>query len=241
MKMDELKAYNLKTSNGKTRIFYYRDQAADKGVLNQIFGRKDYSLRFSVRKDELRAKYSQIIRSGKTPLIIDAGANIGASAVWFQSVFPGSLVVGFEPDAENYEIATRNTYGLNVELVLAAVGSEDGRVEIMNPHAKPWAFRTAICDDGAIKLVCLNRFIREKSQENCELFIVKVDIEGGEKNLFEKELQWLPKLPLLIIELHDYWLAKQGASKPFLCAIAPLDRDFVYRGENIFSINHDLS
>jgi hypothetical protein len=67
-------------------------------------------------------------------------------------------------------------------------------------------------------------------------FLVKIDIEGAEQDLFSCNVEWIEKFPILIIELHDWLLPSQGTSRNFLKAIAPLDRDFVFFGENIFSI-----
>ena len=71
-------------------------------------------------------------------------------------------------------------------------------------------------------------------------FIIKIDIEGFEEDLFSKNLEWVDLFPLLIIELHDWMLPKSSNSKNFLQAISKLNRDFVYIGENIFSISNTL-
>ena len=36
--------------------------------------------------------------------------------------------------------------------------------------------------------------------------LIKIDIEGGESELFEKNIEWIEKFPLIIIELHDWML-----------------------------------
>jgi hypothetical protein len=45
---------------------------------------------------------------------------------------------------------------------------------------------------------------------------------------------------VLVIELHDWMLPRAANSGPFLREIAVRDRDFVYHGENIFSISNQL-
>ena len=44
----------------------------------------------------------------------------------------------------------------------------------------------------------------------------------------------------LIVELHDWLIPKGKTSQPFLQCIAKLDRDFIYRGEDIYSIANDF-
>ncbi|MFL6694040.1 MAG: FkbM family methyltransferase, partial [Ramlibacter sp.] len=68
----------------------------------------------------------------------------------------------------------------------------------------------------------------------------KIDIEGFEANLFSANCEWIDLFPLLIIELHDWLLPRQGNSRAFLREIAQRDRDFVFRGENVFSISNTL-
>jgi FkbM family methyltransferase len=41
------------------------------------------------------------LRHGQTPLILDLGANIGASAVWFAVRYPAAHIVAFEPHPDN--------------------------------------------------------------------------------------------------------------------------------------------
>ena len=67
-------------------------------------------------------------------------------------------------------------------------------------------------------------------------FIIKIDIEGGEKNLFEKNVEWVEKFKIIIIEPHDWMYPKKNLFKNFLEKIAHLDRDFVILNENIVSI-----
>lgn len=70
--------------------------------------------------------------------------------------------------------------------------------------------------------------------------MVKIDIEGGESDLFSANTEWVAKTPLIIIELHDWLLTGTANSRTFLQCIAGHNRDFVHIGENVFSIDNDL-
>lgn len=95
------KKFYFKTASGAYRAITHRGTAADCGVIKQIFLIKDYSLRKSKRQSDILDRYRDILSAGKKPLIIDAGANIGASVIWFAEVFPESHIVAFEPNSEN--------------------------------------------------------------------------------------------------------------------------------------------
>ena len=86
----------------------------------------------------------------------------------------------------------------------------------------------------------INGILSDPTYDACEPFIVKIDIEGGEQDVFSGNTEWVARTPVLIIELHDWLIPKGGTSGPFLKCISALDRDFVYIGEAIFSIANDL-
>ena len=91
-----------------------------------------------------------------------------------------------------------------------------------------------------MKCITVNEIYASRSQD-CSPFIVKIDIEGGESALFSTNTEWVATTPLIIIELHDWLLPGKAASRSFLQCIAGQDRDFVYIGENIFSIDNNLT
>jgi FkbM family methyltransferase len=141
----------------------------------------------------------------------------------------------------DFELLRRNVAGqANIQPVQAAVGGEDGPVRIMNKDAQEWARRTErVSGDApdAITGLSIQSLIAIAPPPRVyQPFLIKIDIEGAEKELFSRNLEWISKFPVLIIELHDWMLPAQGTSRAFLAAIAPLDRDFVFFGENIFSI-----
>jgi hypothetical protein len=70
--------------------------------------------------------------------------------------------------------------------------------------------------------------------------ILKIDIEGGEQDLFSGDVSWLPLMPIVIVELHDWMLPGQAVARNFLRAISVLDFDFVHVGENVFCFNNEL-
>jgi len=70
--------------------------------------------------------------------------------------------------------------------------------------------------------------------------IFKIDIEGGEDNLFSADTSWMGRFPLIIIELHDWMLPFSGNSRNFIRAVAQGEFDMVYKGENIFLFNREI-
>ena len=68
--------------------------------------------------------------------------------------------------------------------------------------------------------------------------LIKIDIEGAEKELFEhpSHRDWLGRFRILVVELHD-WL-KPGCSMAFFRAIASLEEvEMSLSGENLIIVN----
>lgn len=226
------------------RDFHFRPGTSDEGVIAQVFKNGHYNLQRLPRGPELVGFYELGASSRKSPLIIDAGSNIGASPVFFAHSFPKARIVAIEPENSNFELLAVNTKGLPVECICGAVASKPGLVDLVDPGKGSWGFRTSTSGDGepmnqSVKCVTINDIYQARAKD-CFPFIAKIDIEGGEHELFSKNTEWVARTPLIIIELHDWLLLRKSNSRPFLQCISSHDRDFVYVGENIFSIDNNL-
>src|SRR6201993_1535558 len=87
----------LKTHTGLRSFFVRWNSHADFGVYYQVFINKDYDLARFAFGQRIVDSYESLVGQKKQPLIVDAGANIGASAVWFATLFPKSKLVAIEP------------------------------------------------------------------------------------------------------------------------------------------------
>jgi FkbM family methyltransferase len=227
----------LEAPDGGTRQFRHRGIRADQGVVTQIFQSQDYSLNRLKRGAELVALYHSMVAAGRRPLVIDAGANIGAASVYFNLVFPRVHIVAIEPEARNFALLQANTAGFDVDARLAAIGAADGETALVDPGLGEWGYRTDAAAGGArLQVIGAAALVADQERRGFAPFIAKIDIEGGEAELFARDTGWVERFPLLIVELHDWMLPRGRTSHSFLRCIAGLDRDFVYIGENVFSI-----
>ena len=222
------------------RTLYFRAQTSDEPTLKQIFADQDYDLSRLRRFPEIIKFAKNKEATGLHPLIIDAGANIGASALYFMTRIPNAKVISIEPDAENFELLCKNTEGTNIETIHAALGSTRGFSRVIDAGMGNWGYRTEMVSEAGgysnlVPRVTINDLYEKQIQDSFP-FIVKIDIEGGEGDLFSDNTEWVEKTPIIIIELHDWLMPKAGTSRSFLQCISRLDRDFVHIGENIFSI-----
>ncbi len=213
----------------------------DVAVVRQIFVDEDYAMESPGHAEALKKYYAKIFESGKTPLIIDCGGNTGMATKYFSQTYKGSAIVCIEPEEQNMSMARVNNPSPGIQFMLAGIGHSDARADIVDPGQGNWAYRTETSDTGKTRIISVNSILSDPAYANCTPFIIKIDIEGFEKNLFEKNTEWLDAFPLLIIELHDWMLPRQATSNNFLRAISERNRDFIYRNENVFSISNTLS
>ncbi len=211
----------------------------DSVTANQIYTNNEYNFALVGRADSIRAKYDEILASDQVPLIIDCGANIGLSAQYFAREFPDARIIAVEPDAGNFATAKRNCADFdNIQFVHAAIGSEVGFVAIEDSSVDANAFRVTRTESGGgIRVRTIPDLVAEA--DGCALFIVKVDIEGFERDMFSTNTDWIARCFMLVVELHDWMLPNQASSGNFIKAIAQYDRDFLFKGESVFSIRND--
>lgn len=231
---------------GNQRAFSYRENSTgDKGVIDQILVNGDYRIAHWTQGRRL-IEHHRTQSVERPSLIVDAGANIGASALFFACNYENSLVFAIEPDKSNWDLLSANTAGLNCVAFHGAVGGKDGELLLVDPGRSDWGFMTTRARTpsatGIGKVPCLspNSILKHPGVGNARPLIFKIDIEGGEDDLFDGDTDWMNEFPLLIIELHDWMLPFAGSSRNFIRALARHDFDVLQRGENMFLFNRRL-
>src|SRR5467141_3450598 len=126
--MAAVEKIELAVGEGTRRDFYYRPESlGDKGVIQQIFQNQDYELGHFRLTERLMKLGEAENRRARELLIIDAGANIGAAALYFSFRFSSSKIISIEPEKKNCELLRMNCAGLNIAVVEAALGCETGK------------------------------------------------------------------------------------------------------------------
>src|SRR5262249_32787757 len=106
--MQPLEKIGVRLADGRKLLVRYRPSHADREVIQQIFRDREYDLRRLTRYGEIEGFLARQREKGLTPLIVDAGANIGASSVAFAVFVPGSTVVAIEPEESNFQVLLNN-------------------------------------------------------------------------------------------------------------------------------------
>lgn len=113
--------------------------------------------------------------------LLDIGANIGMSVLWFKQCYPRVEVVGYEADPCIYRYLEKNVGGMDgVTLHHAAVWSEDGELNFLSEGADAGRVEdvAGIHGTGVEKVPAVD--IRRVLQSDGPFDYIKMDIEGAE-------------------------------------------------------------
>jgi FkbM family methyltransferase len=217
---------------GSAEPVLLRHQSSDVQVYNDIYVRQEYGWELPV-----------------TPkVIVDAGAYTGLSTAFFASRFPDAKIIAIEPDEDNFELLAQNTsHFANVHIIRAALWYESGSVSLMDPGDGAWGLRllesdvnageaTSAVRSDSVRAITIADVIRDYDLEKIDL--LKVDVEGSEKEIFAAANSWISYVDAICIELHDRF--KTGCSRSFYKAVEDFPVE-VRRGEDVLVIRERSS
>jgi len=210
-----------------------RPADSDVATIRQVFHGKEYQVPQLEVDRAIGARYDSLLASGCTPMIVDAGANIGAASRWFRQSYPDAHIAAIEPDPANFALLKRNLAAdANVTLFAAAIGATPGKVALL-VEGDSWATQTERSDSGTPVVTMAAAF---SAVPNSAPFIAKIDIEGFESDLFADNLGWLDDVIAVYIEPHDWRFPGRHTSRSFQRAMAPLDFHLFMVGENLLYV-----
>lgn len=227
----------------KERVFFklYFKTFFDLVTIRNCFSMEDYN----IFKLDYFKKFNNLKNESKK-LIIDCGANIGCSAIFFNKLFTNSNVISIESDKNNYSLLKKNCQNINYYNINSALAS--GNYFYKNIKKLDNRGNTIVVSRAKTKnrSITINEILSTYKQTEYDYFLIKIDIEGNEKDLFSKNLQWVNKFKIIIIELHDWMIPHSRVSHSFLKYISKLNnrknsqRDLIVLGENLVSIKNNI-
>ncbi len=148
------------------------------------------------------------VESSNVSVIVDAGAHIGISSIYFACKYPRAQIFAIEPESDNYNLLLINTYKYkNIIPLKAAIWGQQTARSILDRLTGTWGYTISETDNRTIptgqKVDCITvKSLLEKY--NLETIdILKMDIEGSEQNVLENSEAWIDKVKIISAELHD--------------------------------------
>lgn len=167
-------------------------------------------------------------------VIIDLGANVGFTSIYFLNKFPKSKIIAVEPDNSNYKMLKMNTENYsNFFSYNKGIWNKPSYLEIKDNGLGSWGLsvhESISKSEDSIETITLNQIIENHSLRQID--ILKIDIEGSEIELFSSNFEmWLPLTKIIVIELHD-WM-REGCSKQFFTTLVKYNFELSHKGENL--------
>lgn len=167
-----------------------RTGTADVATFEEVFVAREYDLPF---------------RDFTPRNIVDLGANIGYASVYFSARWPGANVLSVEPDAQNVQLLEQNTRRWpRIKRLQAAVWSHPARVCVANPNEASNAYQmreSSPAAEGGVAAYTVPQLIDTLGCERLDL--LKMDVEGAEREILHAAPDWLDRVNVMVIELHD--------------------------------------
>jgi FkbM family methyltransferase len=161
-RIKDLKKYEESSINFLGKDIKFSDNEAFIGMVNEIFIKKNY----------------MFISQTNSPLILDCGANIGLSTIFFKQIYPKAIIICFEPDPKIYELLKYNLNQFNyddIQIFNSAVWVRDEK--LIFESDKSWGGKIVDKNNGktiSIDAINLNKYLDSKVD------FLKIDIEGAE-------------------------------------------------------------
>ena len=225
--------YKLMITNETSSISVYARKypSSDLITLLEVWGKQEY-----------RAAIEMLTAKGiQEPYILDVGGNVGYSAVYFKYHFPSARIICVEPDQSNQKQISKNikVNGFkDITLVAGALWRKRTKMEIKNDYREGTSasFYVIESDKGDIDGYGINDILSIQNWNHIDL--LKVDIEGAEKYLFEDEHSAATILSItrvIAIEIHDEKADRQNIYK----ALSTNGFKFFTKGETTFGLNEN--
>tara|TARA_B100000676_G_C18028997_1_gene817391 strand:- start:1238 stop:1804 length:567 start_codon:yes stop_codon:yes gene_type:complete len=153
--------------------------------------------------DEVFVDHEYEVDLDDLKFIIDAGAHIGLSSVYFASKYPDATIVAVEPEPLNYKMLCRNAKKWkNIKPIQAGLWSHKARLKIDDSDVESWGFTISENRTGkGIPALGVQDILQLFDQTHVD--VLKIGIEGSEVGVLEASKQWMDKVSTLVIELHD--------------------------------------
>lgn len=136
-----------------------------------------------------------------SPYILDCGANIGISVIYFKKLFPNSNIVCFEPDPITFEALTKNV-AVHASNGVVAINKAvwDKATTIAFQH-DPQSTASRIVD-GPMSTSVSVETVRLRDYLDQPVDFLKIDIEGAESTVLLDIQDHLQFVQNIFIEFH---------------------------------------
>ncbi|NHC46167.1 FkbM family methyltransferase [Motilibacter aurantiacus] len=151
--------------------------------------------------------YEPVVRLLPPPsTIVDLGANTGLAARWLLGAYARAggrpRLLAVEPEPGNLEVLRRNVAGLPEVAVAPVAVAADAREVTLRTTSGEHGFTMLGDGPGGVRVPA--RPLADLLEEHgfAEVGLLKVDIEGGEREVFADCSPWIGRVRSMVVECH---------------------------------------
>jgi FkbM family methyltransferase len=231
-KLGLVRAIAVRPRPGKEQV-WLRPCDSDLFVASQIFGTRDYDLGPNITKI-LNLVSTDWLNEGIQPVIIDGGANVGYSSIFLSSTYFAAKVIALEVEPRTFAMLEANvSHRPNIRPRLAALWSHDRGVNLNLGSRHSWSNFVSDNQSSSGNKQTPSVRLDQLVGTNERALLIKLDIEGSERDACSTSHEVLRSSPVIIIEPHDFMLPGKACLAPLLSALEGQDRDILIAGENL--------
>lgn len=177
-------------------FFGYKVHASSYFLMNYLF------------KEVFLSKEYFFHARNQNPFIIDCGANIGMSVLYFKKLYPHSKILAFEANSDVFNLLKKNVTSnhlTNVEMHNIALSDHDGEVSFYISDVPGTLLGSMIAERGGdIEIRCTAKKLSTFIKDAETIDLLKIDIEGSEWAVICDliEAMMLKKVDQCIVEYH---------------------------------------
>jgi FkbM family methyltransferase len=160
---------------GKNIKFLMATEQTDLALLTEIFGFEAY----------------QIKRNIQPKLIVDAGANKGASAIYWSKMYPEAKIHLYEPNPALIPLLRKNCElnDVNAKIFNCAISDKDGQINLSVSENHQFSTLTDNSEGIPVESKTIASLYKDTN-----ISILKLDVEGAEEKI-------IPTLKVLSIDI----------------------------------------
>lgn len=186
--------------NFKNFIFKLRRDSSDSEVFKQVIINEEYlNLIELIKRNNIKIEF-----------ILDFGANIGLSTIYFFAFFEEVKIVSIEPEKNNYsslEFNINKNEVKNAHLINCGVWNEETTLTINRSFRDGLDWSVNLVKSQGVNEIKVYTVLQIIEKFDIPIIdILKIDIEGAEKEIFLMDndiIKWIKKVKIIVIEIHD--------------------------------------
>ena len=158
---------------------------------------------FSMYNEIFKKEAYKFKTETKKPYIVDCGANIGLSIIYFKKLYPKAEIIGFEPDKRIFDMLKNNvkSFGFsNVQIIQKSLWNKEGETAFFSEGADAGrvADKIETANTTAVMTTSLRGYLGRLVD------FLKIDIEGAETAVMEDCADLLINVKNLFVEYHSF-------------------------------------